>query len=139
MRYLGLDIGDRWIGVALSDPSAKLASPLTILKRSDDIADIEAIISITEQHDVGLVIVGLPRMLNGSLGIQAQKVEAFTRQLHDRIDIPVEFRDERLTTVSAHRLMRASGTKKSRRKRDDAIAAAVILQAFLDEEQSQLA
>ena len=89
-------------------------------------------------HDAGLVVVGLPRMLNGSLGIQAQKVEAFTRQLQDRIDIPVKFRDERLTTVSAHRLMRASGTKKSRRKRDDAIAAAVILQAFLDEDQSQL-
>ena len=139
MRYMGLDIGDRWIGVALSDPSAKLASPLTILKRSDDIADMEAIVSIIEQHDVGLVVVGLPRMLNGSLGIQAQKVEAFTRQLQDRIDIPVEFRDERLTTVSAHRLMRASGIKKSRRKRDDAIAAAVILQAFLDEDQSQLA
>jgi putative Holliday junction resolvase len=139
MRYLGLDIGDRWIGVALSDPSAKLASPLTILKRSDDTADVEAIVSIIEQHDAGLVVVGLPRMLNGSLGIQAQKVEAFTRQLQDRIDIPVEFRDERLTTVSARRLMRASGTKKSRRKRDDAIAAAVILQAFLDEDQSQLA
>ena len=139
MRYMGLDIGDRWIGVALSDPSAKLASPLTILKRSDDIADMKAIVSIIEQHDVGLVVVGLPRMLNGSLGIQAQKVEAFTRQLQDRIDIPVEFRDERLTTVSAHRLMRASGIKKSRRKRDDAIAAAVILQAFLDEDQSQLA
>ncbi len=134
MRYMGLDIGDRWIGVALSDPSAKLASPLTILKRSDDMADMEAIVSIIKEHDVGLVVVGLPRMLDGSLGIQAQKVEAFTRQLQDRIDIPVEFRDERLTTVSARRLMRESGTKKARRKRDDAIAAAVILQAFLDED-----
>ena len=138
MRYLGLDIGDRWIGVALSDPSAKLASPLTVLKRSDDIVDMEAIVSIIKKHDIGLVIVGLPRMLNGSLGIQAQKVESFTRQLQDEVDIPVEFRDERLTTVSARRLMQASSTKKSRRKRDDAIAAAVILQAFLDEEQSQL-
>ena len=138
MRYLGLDVGDRWIGVALSDPSAKLASPFTILERSDDIADVKAIVSIIEEHDVGLVVVGLPRMLNGSLGIQAQKVGAFTRQLQDRIDIPVEFRDERLTTVSARRLMRVSGTKKSRRKRDDAIAAAVILQAFLDEDKSQL-
>jgi putative Holliday junction resolvase len=135
---LGLDIGDRWIGVAVSDPSAKLASPLTILERSDDILDVEAILGIIEQHDVQLVIVGLPRMLNGSLGIQAQKVQAFTRQLSDRIDTAVEFRDERLTTISAHRLMRASGTKKSRRKRDDAIAAAVILQAFLDEDQNRL-
>ena len=139
MRYLGLDIGDRWIGVALSDPSAKLASPLAVLKRSDDIADMEAIVNIIKEHDVGLVIVGLPRMLNGSLGIQAQKVEAFTKQLQDKVDMPVEFRDERLTTVSARRLMQASSTKKARRKRDDAIAAAVILQAFLDEEQSQLA
>jgi putative Holliday junction resolvase len=138
MRYLGLDIGDRWIGVALSDPSAKLASPLTILERSDDILDVEAILGIIEQHDVQLVIVGLPRMLNGSLGIQAQKVQAFTRQLSDRIDTAVEFRDERLTTISAHRLMRASGIKKTRRKRDDAIAAAVILQAFLDEDQNRL-
>lgn len=136
MRYLGLDIGDRWIGVALSDPSAKLASPLTVLKRSDDIADMEAIVSMIKKHDVGLVVVGLPRMLNGSLGIQAQKVEFFKIKLHDKVNIPVEFRDERLTTVSARRFMRASGKKKSRRKRDDAIAAAVILQAFLDEGQS---
>lgn len=138
MRYLGLDIGDRWIGVALSDPLAKLASPFTILERRDDISDMEAILTIIEQHDVRLAIVGLPRMLNGSLGIQAQKVEAFTRKLCDRIEINVKFRDERLTTVSAHRLMRASGTKKSRRKRDDAIAAAVILQAFLDEDENKL-
>ncbi len=137
MRYLGLDIGDRWIGIALSDPSAKLASPFNILKRSDDTADIEAIARIIKQHDAGMVVVGLPRMLNGSLGIQAQKVEDFTQQLRDKIDIPVEFRDERLTTVSARRLMRATGTKKSRRKRDDAIAAALMLQAFLDEGQSQ--
>ena len=137
MRYLGLDIGDRWVGVALSDPSAKLASPFNILKRSDDITDIETIARIIKQHDVGLVVVGLPRMLDGSLGIQAQKVEDFTQQLRDKIDIPLEFRDERLTTVSARRLMRETGTKKSRRKRDDAIAAAFILQAFLDEGQSR--
>lgn len=136
MRYMALDIGDSWTGVALSDPLAILASPLTILKRSDDITDIEAIASIIKQHDVGLVIVGLPRMMDGSLGIQAQKVEGFTQQLRDKIDIPVEFRDERLTTVSARRLMQASGTKKSKRKRDDAIAAAVILQAFLDEDRA---
>ena len=133
MRYLGLDIWDRWIGIALSDPSAKLASPLTILKRSDDMADIEAIVSVIKKHDVGLVVVGLPRMLDGSLGIQAQKVEAFTEKLHDKVDVPVEFRDERLTTVSARRFMQASGKKKSRKKRDDAMAAAIILQAFLDE------
>ena len=133
MRYLGLDIGDRWIGVALSDPLGKLASPLTIIKRSEDLADLEAIVCIINQHDVKRVIVGLPRSMDGSLGRQAEKVEAFTQQLCRKTEVPVEFRDERLTTVSARRLMRASQTKKGKKKRDDAIAAALILQGFLDE------
>lgn len=133
-RYLGLDIGDRWIGVAISDPSAKLASPLTIIKRSEDLADIEAIAHIINQYDVKQVIVGLPRAMDGSLGRQAEKVEAFTQQMRRYIEVPVEFRDERLTTVSARRFMRETQTKKSKKKRDDAIAAAVILQGFLDEE-----
>ncbi len=71
--------------------------------------------------------------MDGSLGRQAEKVEAFTQRLRCNTEVPVEFRDERLTTVSARRMMRASQTKKGRKKRDDAIAAAVILQGFLDE------
>ena len=135
MRYLGLDIGDRWIGVALSDPLGKLASPLTIIERSRESADLEAIAGIISQHDVGQVIVGLPRSMDGSLGRQAEKTEAFTQKLRNHIEVPVDFRDERLTTVSARRMIQASQTKKGRKKRDDAIAAAVILQGFLDEER----
>jgi len=138
MRYLGLDIGDRWIGVAVSDPSGKLASPLIIIGRTKDMADLEAIDSIIEQNDVGRIIVGLPRSMNGSLGRQAEKVQEFTDQLRRHVEVPMEFRDERLTTVSANRLMRESSTKKSKTKaRDDAIAAALILQSFLDEGQSR--
>ena len=138
MRYLGLDIGDRWIGVAVSDPSGKLASPLTIIGRTKDMADLEAIGSIIEQNDVGRIIVGLPRSMNGSLGRQAEKVQEFTDQLRRHVEVPMEFRDERLTTVSANRLMRESSIKKSKTKaRDDAIAAALILQSFLDEGQSR--
>ncbi len=137
MRYLGLDIGDRWIGVALSDPLGKLASPLTILKRQDDLADLEAISGIIDQHDVKRVIVGLPRSMNGNLGIQAKKVKGFSQKLCRYTEVPVEFRDERLTTVSAQRLMRESNNKKTKKEtRDDAIAAALILQGFLDEAQS---
>ena len=80
-----------------------------------------------------MVIAGLPRMLDGSIGIQAEKVKAFIGQLRDGIQVPVEIRDEWLTTVSARRLMRASDAKKAKRKRDDAVAAAVLLQSFLDE------
>jgi putative Holliday junction resolvase len=131
---LGLDVGDKRIGIALSDPTGILASPLTIIDRIDDKKDIEAILSIFSRYGVEKVIIGLPRSMDGSLGIQAQKVEGFTRRLSSETIIPVEFRDERLTTVSARRLKQEGSNKKSRKKvRDDAMAAAVILQGYLDE------
>ena len=133
-RSLGLDIGDRRIGVALSDPEAKFASPLTIINCQDDVTDVKTITDIISQHQVKKVIVGLPRLMDGSLGKQAEKVKSFTEKLCSHTEVPVEFRDERLTTVSAKRLMRVANTKKSKRKaRHDAIAAALILQGYLDE------
>ena len=79
-------------------------------------------------------MVGLPRSMDGSIGKQAEKVKAFTQKLCSHTEVPVEFRDERLSTVSAKRLMQAVDTKKPREKaRDDAIAAAIILQGYLDE------
>ncbi len=133
-RSLGLDVGDKRVGVALSDSGGILASPLTIISREDETADIEAIISIVNQHQVKQIVVGLPRSMDGSLGEQAEKVKAFTQKLCSYTEVPVEFRDERLTTVSAKRLMRAVNTKKTKKKvRHDAIAAAIILQGYLDE------
>jgi putative Holliday junction resolvase len=130
-RSLGLDVGDKRIGVALSDPEGILASPFTIIDRRDDTADIEAINSVVKQHEVEQIIVGLPYSMNGSLGKQAEKVKAFARKLCSHTEVPVEFRDERLSTVSAKRLMQSVNTKK--KGRDDAIAAALILQSYLDE------
>ncbi|MFC1897926.1 Holliday junction resolvase RuvX [Chloroflexota bacterium] len=133
-RSLGLDIGDKRIGVALSDPNGILASPFTIINCKNDLADVEAITDIINQQQVGQVIVGLPRLMDGSLGRQAEKVKVFSEKLCSNTEIPVEFRDERLTTVSAKRLMRATNNQKAKRKaEDDAIAAALILQGFLDE------
>ncbi len=121
--------------MALSDPMAVLASPLTIIDRRDEQLDIEAITDIVNQRQVKHIIVGLPRSMDGSIGEQAEKVMAFTRKLRQHTEVPVEFRDERLSTVSARRLMRESYTKRARKEsRDDAIAAAIILQAYLDEE-----
>jgi putative Holliday junction resolvase len=134
MRRLGLDIGDKRIGVALSDPEGILASPFTIIDRQDESQDIEAITGIIRQQQVGQVVVGLPRSLDGSLGQQAEKVKDFVQKLSAQIEIPVEYRDERLTTVMAERLKRASGGKKTKGKaRYDAQAAALILQSYLDE------
>jgi len=133
-RSLGLDIGDKRIGVALSDPEGILASPFTIISYEDDRTAIEAIIDIVGQQQVKQIVVGLPRSMNGSLGRQADKVKAFTEKLCSHTEVPVVFRDERLTTVSAKRLMQAVNVKKTKRKvRDDAIAAALILQGYLDE------
>ena len=120
--------------MALSDPEGILASPLTIINRRDDSRDIEAIIDIINQRQVGQIVVGLPRSMDGSLGKQAEKVTAFIQKLCSHTEVPVEVRDERLTTVLAKRLMQAVSAKKTKKKaQDDAIAAALILQGYLDE------
>lgn len=111
-----------------------LASPFTVINRIDDAADIEAITGIAKQQQVEQIIVGLPLSMNGSPGKQAEKVQAFVQKLSSHTEVPLEFRDERLSTVSAKRLMQAASTRKSKKKvRDDAIAAALILQGYLDE------
>ncbi len=133
-RSLGLDIGDKRIGIALSDPQGILASPLTIINRGDEKADVKAVVDIVIQKGVEQIIVGLPRSMDGSIGKQAEKVKTFTQELCSQTQVPVEFRDERLSTVSAKRLMREVNARKtSRRANDDAIAAAIILQGYLDE------
>ena len=136
MRSLGLDIGDKRIGVALSDPQGMLASPFTIINRRDERADVETIIDIVNRQGVKQIIVGLPRSMNGSIGKQAEKVKAFTQELCNRTKVPVEFRDERLSTVLANRLMQEVKKTKEKVGRD-AIAAALILQCYLDEVQLQ--
>ena len=131
---MGLDIGDKRIGVALSDPGGILASPFTIINRGDQKQDIGAIADIVNHNQVECIVVGLPRLMDGSVGRQAEKVKSFVQRLSSLIDVPLEFRDERLTTVSAKRLMREASAKKTRKKaRYDAAAAAIILQGYLDE------
>ncbi len=111
-----------------------MATPLDTINRTDEAADIAAITRIISQHQVGRIIIGLPRSMDGSIGSQAEKVKTFTEGLSHHIEIPLEFRDERLSTVSAKRLMRDT-KKTSHRAGEDAVAAAVILQAYLDETQ----
>lgn len=123
--------------MALSDPGGILASPLTIIERSDESTDIGAIIDIVNRHQVKQIVVGLPRSMDGGIRQQAEKVMAFAQKLGSHTEVPMEFRDERLTTVAARRLIQAAATKKTKRKvRDDAIAAALILQGYLDEIQN---
>jgi putative holliday junction resolvase len=139
MRCLGLDIGDKRTGVALSDPLGILASPLLVFDHRDDEADIAAILEMVKRYEVQYIIVGLPQSMDGSLGSQAEKVKLFTDKLRLLSPVPVESRDERLTTVTAKRLMQESGSRKTlknikfRKGEYDAAAAAVILQSYLNE------
>ena len=142
MRSMGLDIGDRRIGVALSDPGGLLASPLTIIERTNLEDDVAAIVTIVVREKVGWIVAGLPKRLDGTVGEQARKVQGFVGALSEKVMVPVEWRDERLTTAAAQSLIHAARTNRTKRARqkfghkvrDDAAAAAIILQDFLDEE-----
>ena len=118
--------------MALSDPEGILASPLTIINRTDEKADIGAVIDIIRQHEVGRIVVGLPLSMDGSQGKQVDKVRAFEVALRRQTKVPVEFWDERLTTVAAKRMVRLVRKKTERGIRYDAMAAVLILQGYLD-------
>ncbi len=134
MRIMALDVGDSRIGVALSDPMEILASPLVIIKRLNEASDILCISKLVNEHKAGKLVVGLPMALSGEEGMQAEKVKAFVSSLKSSLSIPLEMFDERFSTVTAREYMRETGKKKDRfKKHDDAIAAAVILQNYLDE------
>jgi putative holliday junction resolvase len=135
LRIMALDVGDSRIGVALSDPMEVLASPLVIIKRLNETSDIQSVAKMVDEHAVGKLIVGLPLSLSGGEGIQVEKVKAFVNSLKTILKIPLAMVDERFSTVTAREYMRESGGKKKGRfkKHDDAIAAAVILQGYLDE------
>jgi len=133
MRILGLDIGDKRIGVAISDPVEIIASPLTVINRDNDNSAIGAILQLVGQYDVKRIVVGLPYSLDGSLGWQAGKVKDFVDRLSQSTSAGIELRDERLSTVAAGRLLRGAGNKKAKARSSlDAAAAAFILQGYLD-------
>ena len=133
MRVLALDFGERRIGVALSDPSGMLASPLTTLTRGRDGSDVEMVLRLAAENDVAEIVVGMPVSLSGRRGPQAGRVARFVDALRRETGIPVLSADERYSTVQAERSLRESGVKPSRdRGRVDAAAAAVILQSYLD-------
>jgi putative Holliday junction resolvase len=129
-RILGLDVGERRIGVAISTPEETLAVPLRIIERSDRTSDMEAIAAIARAEGADALVVGLPRSLDGSVGKQARRVESFARDASAACALPLELQDERLTSVEAERGGRGRPTR-GREPKDD-LAAAIILQRYLD-------
>ena len=133
-RHMGLDVGDRRIGVALSDETATLASALTTVTRTGGRKDAAAVAELVRHHEVSAVVVGLPLNMDGTRGPQAEKVLGFVEGLRRRLaPVPVVTRDERLTTVEAEEKLREAGLGWKERKRVvDQAAAVVILQEYLD-------
>lgn len=133
MRILGLDVGEKRIGVALSDPMGILATPLTQINRTGNQSAIESILELVRQYQVERIIAGLPYSRDSSIGKQAELVSSFLKKLSERLDIPLETRDERFTTVAARDKMIEAGIKREKGKgKIDAVAAAIILQDYLD-------
>ena len=130
---MALDVGGRRIGVALSDSTRILASPLTTLRAEPRARALAEIAALVAQHEVATVVVGLPLTLSGEIGPQAQLVQAFADELRAALAVPIHMFDERLTSVAAERLMQDMGVKPERRKaRIDEVAASIILQDFLE-------
>jgi putative Holliday junction resolvase len=131
---MGLDVGDRRIGVAVSDPLALFARPLTTVERADDAVAIRAIVELAGELGVVRLIVGLPLLPSGDRGEQALRTEAFVRQLRDVTDLPIELHDESYSTQDASARLRAAGHGvDGHRGRVDAAAAAIIIEAWLSE------
>lgn len=136
LRIGGLDVGDKTIGVALSDELGWMASGLEVIRRRALEGDLARLGEIARQYGVELWVVGMPRNMNGTYGPRADLTRQFIEALRDRVGLPVETWDERLTTVAAERvLLEADVSRAKRRKVIDKMAAAVILQGYLDSRQ----
>ena len=133
MRILGLDIGSKRIGLAVSDPLGITAQGITTLERKDERTVLEFLRNIIKEKEVTEIVVGLPLNMDGSSGEQAKNAESFADILKEKLGLPVSLWDERLSTMEVERIMIAGGASRSKRKKKiDKLAAQVILQGYLD-------
>jgi putative Holliday junction resolvase len=135
-RILGLDHGTARVGVALSDESRFLASPKGFIPATPKKQCLEAVAELCRSENVGMIVLGLPKHMNGDEGDSAKAARKFGALAADKTGLPVEFVDERLSTVAADRALSESNVRgRDKRKRVDAAAAAIILQTYLDSQQ----
>jgi len=134
MRILGIDYGHKRLGLALSDEGQTLASPLPVYQRRDIDQDLVYLTHLAAEKEVGRIVVGLPRNMDGSLGEMAKEVLAFVETLKKKTHLPIDTFDERLTTAEAERvLIQANLSRKRRKTLKDSLAAVLILQGYLED------
>ena len=135
MRYLAIDYGDKHTGLAICDPTETIASPFAVIEGQKDL--IKKITDIVGSENVEAVVLGLPLNMDDSQGFQAERVIQFAEQLKNHLHIPIHFQDERLSSFGAdEKLAPAEFTRKKKKKRLDAVAAAEILEAFLEQKNA---
>jgi putative Holliday junction resolvase len=133
LRILGLDVGDKRIGVAVSDPMGWTAQGLEVLMREDSGSDILRLKEIVKEYHVEAIVVGIPKNMDGTLGEQAEKVHEYIEALKEALGLPMIPWDERLSTVAAERSLLEADMSRAKRKRViDKVAAVLILQGYLD-------
>lgn len=138
MRYIGLDLGTKTLGVSISDETKTIASSLKTLRFSENNSDeiLDELINIVKEFNVEKIVLGLPKNMNNTIGERAISAMDFGKKISELLDIPVVMQDERLSTVSAHNyLIEANMSRKKRKGVVDAVAANIILQTYLDKER----
>ena len=132
-RILGLDVGDKTIGVAVSDPLGFTAQGITTIKRESNKKDYEVIEKFIDEYNVNKVVVGLPKNMNNTIGPQGEKVIKFAEKIKNKFKIDLIYIDERMTTMSAERILIEGDVRRENRKKYiDKVAATYILQTYLD-------
>lgn len=134
LRYLGLDLGSRTLGIALSDKTGIIASNYQVIRHEEDYDSLIPIIGkIVEKEEVGKIVLGLPKMMNNTIGEKGNLSIWFQKRLEEELKIPVDLEDERLTTVQANQILLTNNTSRKKRKKVvDKVAATIILQSYLD-------
>ena len=138
-RILALDVGEKTIGVAVTDEAQSMAFPTATLWRQEGKKrDMAALRELVANHQAAAIIVGYPLRMDGTAGIQTEKIEAFIAVLRNHVRIPIIRQDERLSTREAERVLMQGGRRREERKKDvDSLAATLILQSYLDLQKSR--
>lgn len=132
MRYLGLDLGTKTLGLAISDPNGLISSPYKLIRYSDVEDAIKEVLEIIEKENINTLVLGLPKNMNGSLGFAAERSLTFKELLEIKTNIPIELVDERLSTVEAENLLISDGISRKKRKEViDSLSACIILDTYL--------
>lgn len=138
-RIIGLDVGDKTIGIALSDLLQLTAQGLTTIRRESKVKDYAALKEIIDEYDIKKVVVGLPKNMNNTIGPQGEKTMKFAEKIKNKFNVEIIYEDERMTTMSAERMLIAGDVRREKRKQViDKVAATYILQLHLDKKRRSL-